>query len=319
MSSQPTRDTRKVDRTAAVTLEVPAGVADDIEGVLKSFAQEADLDTSLVVDHGGFLIAGISSIADVDVDTIGSLVAGACGATEGLTGALGENGKVESLHLGEDRLMYLREVGERFILVGVSDSNIPAGILRDQADRIESLLEKHLNRVKAVPMSLTKKAAAPAKKQAEPAAPPQKSLRPTPPPKPEQPEPPKKKNISVTANKPTTAGKQTLPQQMITAAPKPKPSPSSQVFEIDDEPAKAAPAATPPAPPVAETKPAAIVENSPFEVDFDDDDSDQTIRPKTTPVHLSVPEARKRDAETRKQNEEEYDENSGPRYSFELG
>ena len=114
--------------------------ADDIERTLRKYAEESELDTSLVVDHSGFLIAGISSMPDVDVDTIGALVAGASGATEGLTGALGEDGRVESLHLGEDRLLYLKEIGERYILVGVSDSNVPAGILRDQAkiDRADS-------------------------------------------------------------------------------------------------------------------------------------------------------------------------------------
>ena len=90
MSNSPTRPaSKKTDRTAAVTLEVPSGVADDIEAILRGYAEEAELDTSLVVDHSGFLIAGISSLADVDVATIGALVAGASGATEGLTGALG--------------------------------------------------------------------------------------------------------------------------------------------------------------------------------------------------------------------------------------
>lgn len=155
MSSNPARTNNKTDRSAAVTLQVPPGVADDIEAVLRRFAEEAEVDTSLVVDHSGYLIAGISAIPDVDVDTIGNRVAEASGSAEGLTQALGEEGRFESLHLGEDRILYLRDIGERFILVGVSDANIPAGILRDQANLVEEELARHLTRVKAIPASLT--------------------------------------------------------------------------------------------------------------------------------------------------------------------
>lgn len=180
MSSNPARTNNKTDRSAAVTLQVPAGVADDIEGVLRKFAEEAEVDTSLVVDHSGFLIAGISSIPDVDVDTIGNRVAEASGSAEGLTQALGEEGRFESLHLGEDRILYLRDIGERFILVGVSDANIPAGILRDQANLVEEELASHLTRVKAIPASLTSRKNQPQSPPEEPEPEPV-SLRQSPP------------------------------------------------------------------------------------------------------------------------------------------
>ena len=55
---------------------------------------------------------------------------------------------------------------------------------------------------------------------------------------------------------------------------------------------------------------------------MDDDDDDDTnfkpARPNTTPVHLSVPAARQREAAARKENQDD-DEQAGPRYSFELG
>ena len=322
MSSPSSRNSpNKADRTAAVDLEVPPGVADDIEAVLRSFAEEAELDTSLVVDQSGFLIAGISSIPDVDVDSIGTLVAGASGATEGLTGALGEQGRVESLHLGEDRLLYLKAVGDRFILVGVSDSTVPAGILRDQADRIEKPLKKFLSRVKAMPKSLTRKQPEVAQKEAPKPAPP-KSLRQTP----KKPEPaPQKKQV-------IPAKKVVKPKPQKPAATPPvtamggvnRGAALDSVFEVDEkamaeEAAKVEQPASPsPAPIEPKSKPTAIVENSPFEVDLDEEADDfAPPRPATTPVHLSVPAARKREAEA-KQNSDD-DNESGPKYSFELG
>ena len=348
MSKHPSRNNRKTDRTAAVTLEVPSGVADDIEAVLRSFAEEAELDTSLVVDHSGFLIAGISSIPDVDVDTIGTLVAGASGATEGLTGALGEAGKVESLHLGEDRLLYLKEVGERFILVGVSDSNIPAGILRDQANQVQDSLTKLLGKVKAIPMSLTKKKGE-AKKSVEAKPEPPRSLRQSKPASAEvakasQPGP----GPQVVPGKPNGNGNGShkgngnggeeaktpgrtvggvLPRAIAAESNAGGESNAPVSGSVFDTPPKPAPSSREEAPPKPESPPKpnrskapAIVENSPFEMDDEETSPIPPVRPGTTPVHLSVPEARRRDAEAKRESEEEEaDENPGSRYSFELG
>lgn len=314
MSKNPSRNNRKTDRSAAVTLEVPSGVADDIEAVLRSFAEEAELDTSLVVDHSGFLIAGISSIPDVDVDTIGTLVAGASGATEGLTGALGEAGKVESLHLGEDRLLYLKEIGERFILVGVSDSNIPAGILRDQANQVEESLIKLLGKVKAIPMSLTKKKGEPKKTDKSEPEPP-RSLRQS------EPRPPEIAAANPNGN--GNGGSHKKGDARPPARTGDGVLPHAIAAEMNSNEERSG--SNPPPKPVAPRKKKrsasspAIVENSPFEMDDDETSPIAPVRPNTTPVHLSVPEARRREAEARKEDEDETEGNSGSRYSFELG
>ncbi|MDF1754603.1 MAG: roadblock/LC7 domain-containing protein [Verrucomicrobiales bacterium] len=360
MSNSPGRPSnRKSDRTAAVTLEVPSGVADDIEAVLRGYAEEAELDTSLVVDHSGFLIAGISSLPDVDVDTIGALVAGASGATEGLTGALGEEGRVESLHLGEDRLLYLKEIGERFILVGVSDSNVPAGILRDQANLIEAPLLKLLEKVKAVPMSLTKKKAFAPIESNEVKPPPPKSLRqaePAPEPEPEvaekepapvEPPRPQARPVVAKVTAPQVVKSEKTPEKIeakpgariggmipgiqasVTPAIQKKDPIPDEIFEeagkgneaIEVKPKAEEAKAEIPAE-VKRAEPHAIVENSPFEMDDGDEEEESTFkpaRPHTTPVHLSVPAARQREAAARKKQEEDEDNQSGPRYSFELG
>jgi len=346
MSKSPSRpSSRKSDRTAAVTLEVPPGVADDIEKVLRGYAEEAELDTSLVVDHSGFLVAGISSLPDVDVDIIGTLVAKASEAAENLTGSLGEDGRFESLHLGEDRLLYLKEIGERFILVGVSDSNVPAGILRDQATLIEPVLLKHLEKVKAVPMSLTRKKAE--EKNAEPAAPapePPRSLR-QPEPAPANVEPPRPaarpvvaaaavspvsnevrpqaRSVGGVIPSPRDFDPQTRSNPQVLPKKDPIPEGVFELEEVAGPPRSANPVPAPKTVSVVSKKvePHAVVENSPFEMDDDDDDhiNFQPVRPKTTPVHLSVPAARQREAAARKENQEDDDHQSGPRYSFELG
>lgn len=333
MSKSPDRPShRKTDRTAAVTLEVPSGVADDIEAVLCGYAEEAELDTALVVDHSGYLIAGISSLPDVDVDTIGALVAGAGTATEGLTGALGEEGRVESLHLGEDRLMYLKDVGERFILVGVSDSNIPAGILRDQASLIEPALLKQLAKVKAVPMSLTrKKSEAPTPEPPKPERP--RSLRQ---PEPERPQarPPAPKPNGTAKRPETVSGSIRARDGAVggvipgskaeTEKAKPDPVPG-HIFEVDEAETPSQETVRLKKEPASienkKVEPRAIVENSPFEMDDEDDDftSFKPARPNTTPVHLSVPAARQREAAARKECNEEEEDQSDTQYSYELG
>ncbi len=215
---------RKTDRTAAVTLEVPSGVADDIELVLRGFAEEAELDTALVVDFSGFLVAGISTVADVDVDRIGNLVAEAADSASDLAGALGEGEPLESLHIGEDRFFYLREVGSRFILVGVSDAQVPAGVLRNQARAIETPLLSHLAKVKAVPMSLTRKKTELPVGEPEPVPVPPISLRqPIPDPEPEPLE-----EHAETAYEPEPVTTATEPQPIPAPRASAKPEPSSR-------------------------------------------------------------------------------------------
>ncbi len=361
------RGGRKADRTAAVTLDVPEGVAEDIEAILRGFAEEAELDTVLVVDHSGFLVAGISALPEVDVDSIGKLVATAGDANETLTDALGEVGQVESLHLGEDRTLYMREIGERFTLVGVSDANIPAGILRDQASQIEPALIRNLQRVKAVPMSLTKKkleelAMGPEMSESEPVLE-KRSLRQTPRPlppttaDPSSPPPPTsiegkaepRKRVNIVAKPPVkvpqkVSGQALVPQIAQKPAPQPAPAPAPEpepiaepepdpmeasIFEMDDDttPIDTAGTITSDTSGRPDTV-TAVVESSPFEMDIESDAGDdadssfQTARPNTTPVHLSVPAARKREAARREQAEsidDDDDQPSGPRYTFELG
>ncbi len=141
------------DITAAVPLEISAELAEGVENLLRELAEDAGLSTALVVDRSGALVAGISSEEEVTVEVISALVAGASGAVRALVEQWGETGSMESLHFGGNRTIYLKEMVNRFILVGVSDGSRPAGLIRQRAGAIESELSGLLSKVKPAVMA----------------------------------------------------------------------------------------------------------------------------------------------------------------------
>ncbi len=140
MAGRESNEVADTDYTAAVPLEISSEVAERADDLLREFAEDAGLSTALVVDRSGSLVAGISSESDVTIEVISALVAGASGAMRALVSQLGETGSMESLHFGEGRLVYLREIINRFILVGVSDGSRPAGLVRQKAQTVKDAL-----------------------------------------------------------------------------------------------------------------------------------------------------------------------------------
>lgn len=128
------------DYSAAIPLEISHDVASRADDLLREFAEDSGLETALIVDRSGSLVAGISAEAEVTIEVISALVAGASGAMRALVSQLGETGAMESLHLGGERMIYLREIVNRFILVGVADATRPAGLVRSKAHAIEGEL-----------------------------------------------------------------------------------------------------------------------------------------------------------------------------------
>ncbi len=136
------------DYTAAMPLEIGEETAARTDDLLREFAEDAGLDTALVVDRSGALVAGISAEAEVTVEVISALVAGASGAMRALVAQLGETGTLESLHLGGNRLIYLKETVHRFVLVAVATASRPAGLVRQKALAIEGRLVELLRDVR---------------------------------------------------------------------------------------------------------------------------------------------------------------------------
>lgn len=130
--------------------EVSAEAADRAEDILRDFAAEAELDMAVIVDRSGGMVAGVASRPNVDVDTVGALVAGAFGAMRSLARELGESSIVESLHHGDKDTIYLREIGPRYILLGVAELALPAGIVREKAAQVAVPLSALLTEPAAV-------------------------------------------------------------------------------------------------------------------------------------------------------------------------
>lgn len=148
MDSREIESPAEADYTAAVPLEIDEETATRADDLLREFAEDAGLETALIVDRSGALVAGISAEAEVTVEVISALVAGASGAMRALVSRLGETGAVESLHLGGNRLVYLKEIVNRFILVAVAEVSQPAGLVRQKALAIEPRLDELLHETK---------------------------------------------------------------------------------------------------------------------------------------------------------------------------
>lgn len=150
MDSREIESPDEADYTAAVPLEIDEETATRADDLLREFAEDAGLETALVVDRSGALVAGISAEAEVTIEVISALVAGASGAMRALVSRLGETGAVESLHLGGNRLVYLKEIVNRFILVAVAEVSRPAGLVRQKAFAIHPRIEALLREVRPV-------------------------------------------------------------------------------------------------------------------------------------------------------------------------
>lgn len=132
------------DFAPAMPLEISQEIAEGLDQILCDYAEDASVETALLVERSGALVTGISENEDVTVEVISALVAGASGAMKSLVRELGSNGGIESLCLSEDRAIYLKEVRNGFVLVGVADSSVPVGILREAAFRVAPQLSDML-------------------------------------------------------------------------------------------------------------------------------------------------------------------------------
>lgn len=140
MDAEETDEVENADYTPAIPLEISSELASLIDDQLRDFAEDAELETALVVDQSGALVSGISAEEEVTIEVISALVAGASGAMRALAGELGETGSIESFHQGENRIIYLGEIIHRFVLVGVCSAGAPLGVIREKANQIRPAL-----------------------------------------------------------------------------------------------------------------------------------------------------------------------------------
>lgn len=148
-------DSANADFTPAAPIEISLEVAEQADELLRELAEDAGLDTALIVDQNGALVTGISAEENVTVDLISALVAGASGAMKTLVREMGETGEIESLHQGSERSVYLREIVGRFFLVGVAEASLPVGLTREKSNQMRGRFAELLNLVK--PTDFTEK------------------------------------------------------------------------------------------------------------------------------------------------------------------
>lgn len=144
METTESSESANADDTTAVPLETGPDLAEQADELLRELAEDAGLDTALIVDKSGALVTGISAEENVTVEVISALVAGASGAMKTLVRELGETGEIESFHQGDKRTVYLREILGRFLLVGVSEASIPVGVIREKSNQMREPLSKLL-------------------------------------------------------------------------------------------------------------------------------------------------------------------------------
>jgi predicted regulator of Ras-like GTPase activity (Roadblock/LC7/MglB family) len=147
METSESSESANADDTTAVPLEISLDVAEQADELLRELAEDAGLDTALIVDKSGALVTGISAEENVTVEVISALVVGASGAMKTLVRELGETGEIESLHQGDKRTVYLREILGRFLLVGVSEASIPVGVIREKSNQMREPLSKLLGSI----------------------------------------------------------------------------------------------------------------------------------------------------------------------------
>ena len=148
-------DSANADFTPAAPFEISLEVAEQADELLRELAEDAGLDTALIIDQNGALVTGISAEENVTVDLISALVAGASGAMKTLVRELGETGEIESLHQGSERSVYLREIVGRFFLVGVAEASLPVGLTREKSNQMRGRFAELLNFAK--PTDFTEK------------------------------------------------------------------------------------------------------------------------------------------------------------------
>ncbi len=137
--SEETKDTEQAG-SLHVSEIVSAETAEQLEDKLKAFAADLGLDTALIVDPDGAFVAGISVHQGFMPDVISALVASVEAAVRALVAEVDDSGEFESIHHGDSRFLYIRELRKKFLLVAISKNNVPAGLVRERALQVNQEL-----------------------------------------------------------------------------------------------------------------------------------------------------------------------------------
>lgn len=114
---------------AGITFLGPEDVR-TLESLLTSFITDTQARFAMLADRSGRLLTMVGDAGAMDQVTFASLVAGDFAASDQLASLLGEDEFNSLYHQGEDRAMYLADVGGWAILAALFDSRTTLGMVR---------------------------------------------------------------------------------------------------------------------------------------------------------------------------------------------
>jgi predicted regulator of Ras-like GTPase activity (Roadblock/LC7/MglB family) len=117
-------------------LYLPRDLMDEIERVLGQLQQKTQVTCVLLADVGGQLICTTGQASGFDAASVAALTASDMSATAELARQLGEAKPFRiHFHEGEQRHLYLADVGGSLLLVVVFETRVPIGLVRVFTER----------------------------------------------------------------------------------------------------------------------------------------------------------------------------------------
>jgi predicted regulator of Ras-like GTPase activity (Roadblock/LC7/MglB family) len=120
---------------------LPTDLLDEMDGVLNQLQQKTQVTCVLLADVSGQLICAVGRAAGLDTASVAALTASDMSATAELARQLGEVKPFRMLfHEGEQRHLYLSDVGNSLILIVVFETRVPIGLVRVFTERAAQAL-----------------------------------------------------------------------------------------------------------------------------------------------------------------------------------
>ncbi|MFQ5864798.1 MAG: roadblock/LC7 domain-containing protein [bacterium] len=118
-------------------------VYNGINKILDDLAANTRADMVLVCETNGYPVTHKGDIPGIDLFTISSLAANNFSATAEMASMIGESGSFKFLfHEGENRNIFLSNVGYNFILIVIFNVNVALGMVRIYTKKtIDSLIK----------------------------------------------------------------------------------------------------------------------------------------------------------------------------------
>jgi len=115
----------------AKPIVLPTEQVDRIEGILDELRSKTRSAYVFLADISGQLIHAQGRYGSTDIVALAALTASNMAATAAMAHQMGEKSQFRLLfHEGDERNIYLSQVGESFLLAVIFDSNVQIGLVR---------------------------------------------------------------------------------------------------------------------------------------------------------------------------------------------